>query len=125
MIRVSSSGDFGKTRSFLDKLKNQDLFRELNRYGRIGVEALAAATPRDTGTTAGAWTHKISRSRGSTTISWDNTNVNNGSKIAILIQYGHGTGTGGYVVDIDYINPAMRPVFDQIAQDVWRKVTNA
>ncbi len=124
MIRINSPGNFRKTRSFLDKLKNQDLFRDLHRYGRVGVDALSSATPRDSGKTAGSWTYGITRDKRGTTIYWNNTNENKGSKIAILIQYGHGTGTGGYVIDKDYINPAMGPIFDRIAQDVWKRVTN-
>jgi len=124
MIRVSSAGDFRKTRSFLENAKKKSLLSDLDRYGRLGVEALAAATPRDSGETAQSWTYTVNNSKGSTTISWDNTHTPYGAKVAILIQYGHGTGTGGYVVENDYINPALRPIFDQIAQDVWRKVTS-
>lgn len=124
MIRVSSPGSFKKTVSFLDRLRNGDAYKDLNRYGQMGVQALSAATPRRSGFTAASWTYKVERSRSGVTISWNNTNANRGTKIAVLIQYGHGTGTGGYVVGIDYINPAIRPVFDQIANEVWKKVTN-
>lgn len=124
MIRVSSVGSFKKTRGFLDRMRNGDIYRGLEPYGQRGVRALADATPKRTGETAAGWTYGIERSRNGVTIFWDNTNVNLGSKIAILIQYGHGTGTGGYVSGIDYINPALGPVFDEIAQDVWKKVTN-
>jgi hypothetical protein len=124
MIRVSSSGSFRKTMTFLDRLRNGDIYRELDQYGRLGVQALSAATPQDTGKTAASWTYSVRRSRGGVTIAWDNTNGQGQTKVAVLIQYGHGTGTGGYVSGRDYINPTMRPVFDQIAQDVWRKVTN-
>lgn len=124
MIRVHSSGDFNRTRAFLHRLKSKEMYRDLNRFGKMGVDALAAATPRASGETANAWTYQIKHSRSGTTISWDNTNENDGQKVAILIQYGHGTGTGGYVVDKDFINPAMGPIFDKIAQEVWRKVTN-
>lgn len=124
MIRVSSHGSFKRTITFLDRLRNGDAFKDLNKYGQMGVQALSAATPRRSGYTAGSWVYKIERSRGGVTIYWNNTNVNNGTKIAVIIQYGHGTGTGGYVSGIDYINPALRPVFDQIADEVWKKVTS-
>lgn len=124
MIRVSASGSFQKTKGFLDRLMNGDIYKELDRYGEMGTRALAAATPVDSGTTANSWYHRIERSKNGVTISWHNSNVNKGAVIAILLQYGHGTGTGGYVVGRDYINPATRPVFDQIAAEVWRKVTS-
>jgi hypothetical protein len=124
MIRVVVKGSFRKTERFLQRLKDGDIYRQLDQAGRTGVEALSAATPQDTGATANAWTYNIERSRGKVVISWTNTNVNNGANIAVLIQYGHGTGTGGFVHGRDYINPAMRPVFDKIAEDVWKQVTN-
>ena len=99
-----------------------DIFSGLDRYGQMGVNALASATPVDTGLTAQSWKYRIVKTRGRYTIEWYNTNVHNGSNVAILIQYGHGTGTGGFVQGRDYINPATRPIFDQIADDVWRKV---
>jgi hypothetical protein len=100
------------------------MFSNLDHYGRVGVSALAKATPSETGETANAWRYEISRKRGRVTINWINDHVDDGVNVAVIIQYGHGTGTGGYVEGRDYINPAMRPVFDQIAQDVWRQVTN-
>ena len=125
MIRVASIGSFKKTLSFLDRLQNGDIYRGLEPLGQKGVRALASQTPIRSGETANSWTYGIERSRGGFTIFWDNTNVNQGQKIAILIQYGHGTGTGGYVQGFDYINPAIRPVFDEIAREVWKKVTDA
>lgn len=124
MIRVSSLGSFNKTLKFLDRLRNGDIYKDLDQYGRRGVAALSAATPQRTGKTAAAWTYQIERRRDGVTISWNNTNGRGRTKVAVLIQYGHGTGTGGYVSGRDYINPALRPVFDEIARDVWRKVTN-
>ncbi len=124
MIGLRSIGSFAKTTAFLDRLMHGDIYKDLNRYGQMGVNALSRATPTDSGTTARSWSYNIERSRDGVTISWSNSNVNQGSNIAILIQYGHGTGTGGYVVGRDYINPAARPVFDQIANDVWKKVTD-
>lgn len=124
MISVSTSGSFKKTLAFLDRLRNGDIYKDLDQYGRRGVDALSAATPQRTGKTASSWTYRIARSRNGVTISWNNTNGSGRTKVAVLIQYGHGTGTGGYVSGRDYINPALRPVFDEIARDVWRKVTN-
>jgi len=100
------------------------MYSDFDRFGQMGVDALAAATPRDSGATANAWRYGIERSRKGMTIYWDNTNENKGAKIALLIQYGHGTGTGGYISGTDYINPSIKPVFDQIANDVWKKVTH-
>ncbi len=124
MIRIVTSGSFDKTRAFIDRLQNGDIYKDLDRYGRMGVDALATATPRDTGLTASSWSYQIRRDKSGTTIAWTNSNVNDGAQVAILLQYGHGTGTGGYYAGYDYINPAARPVFDQIANDVWRKVTS-
>lgn len=124
MIRVSSPGSFRKTLGFLDRLRHGDIYKELDTYGRIGVEALANSTPRETGKTAGSWFYGVTRTKKGFTIWWSNTNENQGTKIAILIQYGHATGTGGYVSGRDFINPAVRPVFDQISRDIWRKVMN-
>ena len=96
----------------------------LNKYGRKGVAALRAATPIDSGETAKSWSYKIKSFRNSFKIIWKNSNINDGLPIAIIIQYGHGTGTGGYVQGKDYINPALKPIFDKLADDVWREVTN-
>lgn len=124
MIRIGSIGSFKKTLGFLDRLKNGDIYKDLDRYGSMGVNALSSATPRRTGATASAWSYVVQRNSRTTTIMWTNSNVNKGAQIAILLQYGHGTGTGGYVAGYDYINPVMRPVFDKIAIDVWKKVTD-
>lgn len=122
MIGITHSGDFKKMRDRLDRLKRGDIYSDLNRYGKIGVDALVKATPVESGETREGWEYRISRTRTSITIEWHNTHVVDGQIIAVLIQYGHGTGTGGYVQGRDYINPAMRSVFDQIAADVWKKV---
>jgi len=110
---------------FLENLRTQKIFSSLDRHGRLGVEALARSTPSETGETANAWEYQITRGRGSFTIEWSNTHVEEDVNVAVILQYGHGTGTGGYVRGRDYINPAMRPVFDQIAEDVWKEVMNA
>lgn len=122
MITVSSSGSFDKTVSFLKKAASGDQYAALESYGQRGVNALATATPRDRGLTASSWTYKITRERGRYSLSWFNTNVQSGVNVAILIQYGHGTGTGGWVAGRDYINPAIQPIFDQIANEVWEQV---
>jgi hypothetical protein len=124
MFSLSSSGSFKNANAFLQAMQRQNVKAELERYGKMGVDALSEATPRESGKTANSWTYEIFQTRGKYGISWYNTNVNQGSNIAILLQYGHGTGTGGYVQGYDYINPAIRPVFDRIADEVWKKVTN-
>lgn len=101
------------------------MFNALDGFAREGIAALASATPVDSGLTAGSWDYQIQKSRGFYQIIWTNSNVVDGRPIAIMLQYGHGTGTGGYVEGYDYINPAMRPVFDRIAENVWKAVTSA
>ena len=123
-MRLHSSGSFKNLEKFL-KINPQSLFSQLHYYGRYGVELLSRATPSDTGKTAKSWSYKLLNSRGKYGIEWYNSNVNDGEVIAILIQYGHGTGTGGYVQGIDYINPATQPLFNKMADEIWRKVTNA
>lgn len=122
-ISFDFKGDLKNTEKFLTRMSRGDIFTALEKYGNQGVAALATATPKESGETANSWTFEIKQSRGGATITWLNTHVNNGSNIAILLQYGHGTGTGGYVQGRDYINPALRPVFDKIAEDVWKEVT--
>lgn len=123
MISISHKGDFKKTQSFLEKIKDGDIFNKLDHYGQMGVEALAAATPIDSGKTASSWTYKIVKSKQTVSIQWSNTNVNKGVPIAIILQYGHATGTGGYVQGRDYINPALKPIFDEIEENVWKEMT--
>ena len=125
MITLSSSGDFSRTFKFLNKAKNLKIHSILEKYAQQGVQALSAATPVDSGLTASSWSYEIEAGRETATIHWTNTNTNKGVNIAVILQFGHGTGTGGYVQGRDYINPAMRPVFDKIAEDVWREVVNA
>lgn len=123
-ITVEASGSFDNTVRLLRRLGRTDEFRAvLDRYGQRGVDALAAATPIGTGETANSWYYELRRSRGSLQIIWKNRHVVNGANIALLIQYGHGTGTGGYVQGRDYINPAMRPIFDAMLADIRRVVT--
>jgi len=125
MITVESKGDFKNTDAFLKKMTNHDLFISLHYYGAEGVRALTNATPLDTGETAASWMYEVKRDSKSISIIWSNTNVVNGRPIAILLQYGHGTKNGGYVMGRDYINPALRPLFDRLANDVWKEVTSA
>lgn len=123
MIKFRHKGDFAKTTRYFERAKKGAHLRVLERYGREGVAALSSATPVDTGRTANSWSYKITYSNGKATISFHNSNIQNGIPIAIVLQYGHGTGTGGWVHGRDYINPAIQPVFDKIANDAWREVT--
>lgn len=124
IISYNVQGDLKKTDTFLRKLLKQDLTTLLHLYGKRGVDALAAATPVDTGKTAASWDYTVTESPGSATITWSNSNVNDGVPIALLIQYGHGTGTGGYVKGTDYINPAIQPVLNDLAEALWKEVTD-
>jgi len=121
MIKITSVGDFKKTTDFLDRLRRREIYRDLDRYGRMGVDALSRSTPVRTGLTGQSWQYRVLMGK-RPGIEWYNTNEVSGTSVAILIQYGHATGTGGYVGGRDYINPAMRPIFDQIAEEVWKKV---
>jgi hypothetical protein len=123
MITFTESGDFKNTERYLEHLQRDDLASVLNKYGSLGVNALANATPVDSGLTSESWYYTIESKRGYYSIRWHNNNINEGESIAILIQYGHGTRTGGYVQGRDYIMPAIRPIFDQIAAEAWREVT--
>lgn len=125
LIRITSKGDFNNTFRFLKKMSNFKVNKILDKYGAMGVSALAAATPMDSGLTANSWGYEISVGKEGVTIHWTNTNQNNGVYIAVILQYGHGTGTGGYVQGRDYINPAIRPVFDKIAEEAWMEVVNS
>lgn len=123
MIKVVQKGDFSKTEKFFERCLNLAHAGKLDKYGKEGVAALAANTPVDSGKTASSWDYEITNEKGKLTLSWYNTNVHNGVNIAVILQYGHGTGTGGYVRGIDYVNPAMRPIFNKIADGVWKEVT--
>ena len=122
MISFRQKGDFSKLTSFLEKAKNVVRISDLDKYGREGVAALASATPVDTGLTASSWYYKVEIKDGSATISLNNSNIQNGVPIAIILQYGHGTRNGGWVEGRDYINPAVQPIFDKIADSAWREV---
>jgi hypothetical protein len=122
MSPISSRGDWAITADYLKRLSRADFSKMLNRYGQDGVNALRAATPVHTGLAASSWGYKVSTSGSSSSITWTNTDTEHGFPVAIMIQYGHGTGTGGYVQGIDYINPAMRSVFDKISSDIEKAV---
>ena len=123
MIRFRLNGDFSKLTRYFERVKEVVRLGDLDKYGRAGVAALASATPVDSGLTASSWYYKIENKGGSVTISFHNSNIQNGVPIAIILQYGHGTGTGGWVEGRDYINPAIQPIFDEIANNAWREVT--
>ena len=125
MIRIASKGDFNNTFRFLNKMSKFQINKILEKYGQMGVEALRSATPVDSGKTAESWGYEISIGKEGATIYWTNTNQNKGVYIAVILQYGHGTGTGGYVQGVDYINPAIRPVFDKIAEEAWMEVVSS
>ena len=123
MIRFRHRGNFSDTTKSLERAKRAVRLSDLDKYGREGVAALASATPVDTGLTASSWSYEITNKNGIITISFLNSNVQNGVPIAIILQYGHGTGTGGWVQGRDYINPAIQPIFDKIVDNAWREVT--
>ena len=125
MITVRHKGDFSKTTRFLDRAKHAVRRADLNRFGREGVAALASATPVESGLTASSWHYEITYTKAGAKISFYNSNIQNGVPIAIILQYGHGTGTGGWVEGRDYINPAIQPIFDRLAEETWREVTRA
>lgn len=124
MIKVKQSGDFSRTEAFLKRMRHPFYFGMLHKYGKQGVEALRAATPRDTGKTAESWGYEIRTSGDRIKIIWKNSNLaERGMPVAVLIQYGHATKNGGYVQGIDYINPALQPIFQEMADSIWKEVT--
>ena len=123
MIEFRQKGDFSKLNRYFERLKETANVGVLDKYGRAGVAALSSATPVNTGKTASSWYYDIKRQNGSVSIEFNNSNFNKGVPIAIILQYGHGTGNGGWVEGRDYINPAIQPIFDQIANDAWKEVT--
>lgn len=123
MIRFKQKGDLSKTVEYLGRVRKAVNRIDWDRYGREGVNALAAATPFDTGLTANSWHYKIVKTKDSISITFYNSNIQNGIPIALILQYGHGTRNGGWVEGRDYINPAIQPVFDRLANDAWKEVT--
>lgn len=124
MISIRQKGDFSKLSRYFERVREAARLGVLDKYGREGVAALASATPAQTGKTANSWTYDIERQNGSVAIVFRNTNINKGVPIAIILQTGHGTGTGGWVQGRDYINPAIQPIFDEIADSAWKEVTS-
>ena len=123
MISFRQKGDFSKLDRYLERVKEAARLSVLDKYGREGVAALESATPKESGKTASSWYYRIEHNNGSASIGFYNSNVNKGVPIAIILQYGHGTGTGGWVEGRDYINPAIQPIFDRITEDAWKEVT--
>lgn len=125
MISFTTGGSTSRTEDFLNRIMRGDLYSNLEPYAQRGVQALQGATPADSGLTASLWGFEIVKEGGNVTIWWKNTNVINGFNVAIGLQYGHATGTGGWVEGYDYINPVLRPIFDEIADGVWKEVQRA
>lgn len=125
MITFRQKGDFSKLNGYLERVKRAAKMSILDKYGREGVAALASATPVDTGKTASSWYYRIDNRPGSISITFNNSNIQNGVPIAIVVHYGHATGNGGWVEGRDYINTAIQPIFDKLANEVWREVTKA
>lgn len=123
MISFRQKGDFSKLTRYFERVKKTAHLSILDKYGREGVAALSSATPVDSGETASSWYYEVTNENGSAAISFYNSNVNQGVPIAIILQYGHGTGTGGWVEGRDYINPAIQPIFDEIVDAAWKEVT--
>lgn len=126
LVSFSHKGDFKKTEKFFAKIEHAVTGNSIfDKYGQMGVDALRAATPRDSGKTAESWHYRVQNTRNSTAIYWYNTNENKGVNIAVILQYGHGTRNGGYVKGIDYINPAIKPIFEKMADEAWKEIEDA
>lgn len=125
MLKLKASGNFNNSKKFFDRMSNRTYLKVLDKYGQQGVQALSSATPLGTGRTASSWSYEIHQTGGGWEIIWTNSNVNQGVNIALILQLGHGTGTGGYVAGRDYINPAIRPIFDGMADAIWEEVTRS
>lgn len=123
MITFKEKGNFSKLNTYLEKIKESIKIGNLDKYGRDGVAALSSATPKETGKTASSWYYEIKRENGSVSINFNNTNINKGVPIAIILQMGHATRNGGWVEGINYINPALKPIFEQLANEAWEEVT--
>ncbi len=125
VVTRTSTGNFNHLKKFLIRMKEKKALQKAEDFGRLGVEALRKATPKDSGETANSWEYEVERNRQETTISWKNTHIENGYfNVALGLQYGHGTGTGGWVEGRDYINPAMKSVFDNAEEVVWNEIVN-
>ena len=124
-VSIKVSGDTRNTEKFLRKLQRTSLYKTLDRYGREGASVLSSATPNESGETAASWGYEVRISGGMVAIYWTNDHMAGDTPVPILLQYGHGTGTGGYVAGRDFINPAIQPVMDRIANDIWREITSS
>ena len=124
ILTYKTKGSFENTNKFFKKMSQKNIFKSLEQYGEEGVAALAAATPVDTGKTASSWSYEIRKTNSSISIVWKNSNIVDGVPIAVVLQYGHGTATGGYVQGVDYINPALQPIFERISKEIWKEVTD-
>jgi hypothetical protein len=124
VITIVHKGDFKKTNQYLFKMSKFEINNVLNKYGKLGVEALKAATPLDTGKTSDSWYYDVKHTFRGYEINWYNSNINKGVPIAVILQYGHGTGGGGYVKGTDYINPAMKDIFEDLADEAWKELTS-
>lgn len=122
-IVITHRGSFKNTERMLQRMSKFEISRVLNKYGEMGVAALSGATPVSTGSTSSSWNYQVERTGSGYSLIWTNNNINQGVNIALILQLGHGTGTGGYVQGIDYINPALKPVFDALAEEAWQEVT--
>ena len=125
LIEIKTTGEFTNTNRFLKSMSKFNVDKILHAYGRLGVEELRKATPKDTGKTANSWDYELDKKDGKTSLIWTNSNINDGVLIAIILQYGHGTRNGGYVQGIDYINPALRTTFDRMSKELWKAVTSS
>lgn len=125
MISIRQKGNFEKTEKFLKKSLGRNYMTILEKYALEGVAALSATTPVDTGLTSVSWYYDIIQNEDGYSIVWKNANIQNGLNIAVLLQYGHATRNGGYVQGIDYVNPALKPIFEKLAEDAWMEVTNS
>jgi hypothetical protein len=123
LIKLTNRGSFQNIEAFGLRMKQRTYLTQLAKYGPIGVEALRGATPVDSALASQSWYYEIVDKPGYFAIHWYNSDIENGFPVAVMIQYGHATRNGGYVEGRDYINPALRPIFDQIAIDMWREVT--
>lgn len=123
MIKTSDSGSFKNSMTWLEEMSKGKMFEDIDRLAREAAHLLSNATPKDTGRAASDWDYEIKKGKGAVTIHWTNDDVEDGVNVVILLQYGHGTGTGGYVSGRDFINPVMRPQFDKITDTIWKRVT--
>lgn len=124
ILTYKTKGSFENTNKFFKKMSQKNIFKSLDKYGEEGVAALTASTPVDTGKTASSWSYEIRKTNSSISIIWKNSNIVDGVPIAVVLQYGHGTATGGYVQGVDYINPALQPIFERISKEIWKEVTD-